>query len=108
MSHRRRVTWPSICSKRTIPPKGPRASRAKEAVTKVVESVGGKLEAFYYAFGHVDAYIILDLPDNVTAAAVSLTAHQSGFIAGKTVVLMSPDDMDKAAKKIVAFRPPGH
>ena len=79
-----------------------------EAVTKVVESVGGKLEAFYYAFGDVDAYIILDLPDNVTAAAVSLTAHQSGFIAGKTVVLMSPDDMDKAAKKIVAFRPPGH
>jgi hypothetical protein len=51
---------------------------------------------------------ILDLPDNVTAAAVSLTAHQSGFIGGKTLVLMSPEDMDKATKKIVEFRPPGH
>jgi hypothetical protein len=48
------------------------------------------------------------LPDNVTAAAVSLTAHQSGFIAGKTIVLMSSEDVDKAAKKIVEFRPPGH
>jgi hypothetical protein len=42
------------------------------------------------------------------AAAVSLTAHQSGFIGGKTLVLMSPEDMDKATKKIVEFRPPGH
>jgi uncharacterized protein with GYD domain len=35
----------------------------------VAKSVGGKVEAFYFALGDVDAYIILDLPDNVSAAA---------------------------------------
>ena len=81
---------------------GRRASAAK-----MIESVGGKLEAFYFAFGDVDVYAIIDLPDNVAAAAVALAINQTGVVAGKTVVLIPPDDMDKAAKKAVDYRPPG-
>ena len=82
-------------------------SGRRAAVAKAVESVGGKLEAAYFAFGDVDVYIIVDLPDNISAAAVSLAANQTGFIASKTIVLMTPEEMDQATKKTIGFRPPG-
>jgi hypothetical protein len=44
----------------------------------------------------------------VAAAAVALAINQTGVVAGKTVVLIPPEDMDKAAKKAVDYRPPGH
>ena len=79
----------------------------RAAVAKMVEGLGGKLESIYFAFGDVDVYVIVDLPDSVTAAAVSLAAAQSGSVSVKTVVLVSPEDMDKAGKKAVDYRPPG-
>lgn len=78
------------------------------AIVKTVESAGGKLEAAYFAFGDVDVYMIVDLPDNISAAAASLAASQSGFITCKTVVLLTPEEMDRASKKTITFRPPGH
>jgi uncharacterized protein with GYD domain len=65
------------------------------------------LEAAYFAFGDVDAYVIIDLPDNTSAAAVSLAANQDGTLTSKTVVLLTPEEMDQATKKAVEFRPPG-
>jgi uncharacterized protein with GYD domain len=79
----------------------------RAAVAKMAEGMGGKVEAFYYAFGDVDAYVIVDLPDNVSAAAAALAVNQSGGATVKTVVLMSPEDVDKAGKKSVDYRPPG-
>ncbi len=82
-------------------------SGRRAALAKMAEAQGGKLESFYFAFGGVDAYVIVDCPDNVTAAAVALAVNQSGAAAVKTVVLISPEEMDKAAKKTVDYRPPG-
>lgn len=82
-------------------------SGRRAAVSKMLEGLGGKVEAFYYAFGGVDAYLIVDLPDNVTAAAVALAVDQSGAVTVNTVVLMTPEDMDKAGKKSVDYRAPG-
>ena len=65
------------------------------------------LEAFYYAFGGSDVYLIVDLPDAVTAAAVSRAVNQSGAVQLKTIILMTAEEMDQAAKKTVAYRPPG-
>ncbi|TMG83005.1 MAG: GYD domain-containing protein [Betaproteobacteria bacterium] len=79
----------------------------RAAVAKMTEGLGGKLEAFYYAFGDVDAYVIVDLPDNASAAAVALAVNQAGAAAVKTVVLITPEDMDKAGKKTVDYRAPG-
>ncbi len=79
----------------------------RAAVAKMAEGMGGKVESFYYAFGDVDAYVIVDLPDNVSAAAAALAVNQSGGATVKTVVLMSPEDVDKAGKKSVDYRPPG-
>ena len=80
----------------------------RAAAAKAVEGLGGKIEAFYYAFGDVDAYVIFDVPDNVSAAALALAVGQSGGINTKTVVLITPEEMDQAGKKAVDFRPPGH
>jgi uncharacterized protein with GYD domain len=79
----------------------------REAVKKHLEELGGKLEAMYFAFGDVDGFIIVDLPDNVSAAALSLATNESGLIATKAVVLLTPEEMDKASKKKVHFRGPG-
>ncbi|MGO9007162.1 MAG: GYD domain-containing protein [Beijerinckiaceae bacterium] len=82
-------------------------SARRAVVAKMVEGLGGKVESFYFAFGDVDVCGIVDMPDVVTAAAVSLAINQSGSVSVKTIPLISPEDMDKAAKKSVDFRPPG-
>jgi uncharacterized protein with GYD domain len=82
-------------------------SGRRDATAKAAESVGGKLESILFAFGGVDAYVTVDLPDNVAAAAMALTVNQGNTATVKTVVLMTPEEMDKAAKKKVSYRPPG-
>jgi len=82
-------------------------SGRRRAVDELMASVGGKVESFYYAFGDTDAYVVVDVPDNVTAAAVALTVGASGAIKLKTTVLITPEEVDQAAKKSLSYRPPG-
>ena len=82
-------------------------SSRREAVSKFLESVGGKLEAFYYAFGKTDVYVIADLPDHASATAASLAANATGTVKVKITVLMTPEEVDAAAKKAPDYRPPG-
>ena len=82
-------------------------SSRRDAVAKLAESVGGKLESFHFAFGAHDAYVIVDLPDNEAAAAVAMTVNASGAVRAGTVVLMTPEEVDAAAKRSVDYRPPG-
>jgi uncharacterized protein with GYD domain len=82
-------------------------SKRRETVAEMVSNLGGKLEAFYYAFGHDDVYSIVDLPDNATAAAFALHIAASGTIDVRVVVLLTPQDIDEAAKMKMWFRPPG-
>jgi uncharacterized protein with GYD domain len=82
-------------------------SSRKTAVETLVASAGGKLECFYFAFGTDDVVIIVDAPDHVSAAAVGLTVAASGAVKGKLTVLLTPEEIDQAAKKSPAYRPPG-
>lgn len=82
-------------------------SSRRKLVEDMLKGLNGRLEAFYYAFGTADVYAIFDVPDAVTAAALSLAVNQSGAVQVKTHVLMTPEDMDQAAKKTVTYRPPG-
>jgi uncharacterized protein with GYD domain len=79
----------------------------RDAVARTLESVGGSLEHFYFAFGDNDAYVIADLPDAEAAAAVALTVNAAGGAATKTVLLLTPEQVDDAAKRSVDYRPPG-
>jgi uncharacterized protein with GYD domain len=82
-------------------------SARRAAIEKAVTGLGGKLETFYFAFGGVDAYVIVDLPDNVTAAAMALAVGQTGLASTRTVVLLTADEVDTATKKSVVYRGPG-
>lgn len=82
-------------------------SGRRQAVDKLLASVGGKVECFYYAFGGTDAYVVVDLPDNITAAAIAFTVAASGAVDIKTTVLLTPEDVDQAIKKSPAYRAPG-
>jgi uncharacterized protein with GYD domain len=82
-------------------------SSRRKAVEEVVKSLKGNLEVFYYAFGTPDVFLIVDVPDAVTAAALSLAVNQTGAAQLKTHVLMTPEEMDQASKKSVNYRAPG-
>lgn len=79
----------------------------RDAVAALAESVGGRLESFYFAFGERDAFVIVELPDNESATAVALTVNAAALVKVNTVVLLSPEDVDAAAKRSVDYRPPG-
>jgi uncharacterized protein with GYD domain len=82
------------------------ASR-RAVVEKLLKSLGGRLEAFYFAFGDNDAYLIIDVPDNLTAAAISLAVAGAGATRMKTIELLTPEEIDKAMEKHVDYSPPG-
>ena len=82
-------------------------SSRRDAVAKVAESVGGSMESFYFAFGDHDVYTVVDLPDNEAAAAVAITVNAAGGAAVRTTVLLTPEEVDSAAKQSVEYRPPG-
>lgn len=82
-------------------------AKRRAAAEAALKSAGGRLDAFYFAFGKHDAYVIADVPDNVTAAAVALTVGASGAVRVKTTVLITPEEVDQAVKKTVAYRAPG-
>jgi len=79
----------------------------RAVVEKMIKSMGGKLEVFYYAFGETDLFCIADMPDNISAAAMALIIAASGAVTLNTTVLMTPEEMDQAAKKTPSYRPPG-
>ena len=79
----------------------------RDASARVVEAAGGTLEAFYYAFGDHDLYAIVDVPDQETMAAIMLTIGTSGSATGSTTVLLTPEEVDAAVNRDIAYKPPG-
>ncbi len=79
----------------------------KKAIEAAVASAGGKLEAIYWAFGKHDVYVIVDLPDNAAAAALSLRITSAGGATVSTTVLMTAEEVDAAVAKSPSYRPPG-
>jgi uncharacterized protein with GYD domain len=82
-------------------------SSRRALVEKLVEGLGAKLEAFYFALGEDDVYVIVEGSGNVDMAAVSMTVAASGAARIRTIALLTPEEIDEAAKKSVAYRPPG-
>jgi uncharacterized protein with GYD domain len=82
-------------------------TKRRAAVEEMTKALGGKVEAFYYAFGESDALVIVDVPDHVSAAAISLAVNASGAVKLKTTVLLTPEEMDAATKKTVSYHVPG-
>ena len=83
-------------------------SGRRAALEKAIQSVGGKLETFYFAFGDTDVFLIADVPDSASAVSASLTASAAGGVSHvKTTPLITVEEMDEAAKKSPSYRAPG-
>jgi uncharacterized protein with GYD domain len=82
-------------------------TKRRHVISKAVEGMGGKLESFYFGIGVHDAVVILDMPDNVSGAALSLAVMGAGTGRLTTTPLLTPEDMDKAAGKKTAYKAPG-
>jgi uncharacterized protein with GYD domain len=79
----------------------------KAALSKAIESLGGKLEALYWAFGEHDWVLLADLPDNASATSFSLSVSGTGLLRVVTTTLVSAGEMDSAFQKKVDFQAPG-
>lgn len=77
------------------------------AVTALIRSLGGTVESFYFGFGGDDFYVTVDVPSNVAAAAGTLTVAAAGGARARVIVLLTPDEVDAAAKLSPSYRAPG-
>jgi uncharacterized protein with GYD domain len=82
-------------------------SKRRAAVDALAKSMGGRVEAFYFAYGKTDVFVVVDLPDSVSATAVALSVGASGAVRLRTTVLVTPEEVDQAVKKTVQYRAPG-
>jgi uncharacterized protein with GYD domain len=79
----------------------------RAVVDRLFKSVGGSIEAFYFAYGETDLYIIADFPDDASVAAAVMTITSAGTATVKTTVLLLPEEIDRAGKKTTIYIPPG-
>jgi len=79
-----------------------------KAIAALFESVGGRLESYHFAFGGDDYVVIGELPDNVAAAAAAMAVAGSGAVNNRTVVLLTPEELDQVSSRSrPAYRAPG-
>jgi uncharacterized protein with GYD domain len=83
------------------------ASGRRDMAAKLMESNGGKLEAFYFAFGPDDVILLADLPSNEVASAIAISVSATGVVKLKTTPLLTVDEVDSALKKRIIYRAPG-
>jgi uncharacterized protein with GYD domain len=82
-------------------------TKRRQAADAAVKSTGGKIEAFYFAFGENDTVILVDAPDHASVAAACIAINASGAVTTRTTVLLTPEEIDQAVKKTVKYTPPG-
>ena len=82
-------------------------TKRRAMVQQLIEQVGGKLEVLYFAFGEADSYAVIDVPEPATAAALSLAINAAGAVQVRTTVLLTPEEIDAAARQSIDYRPPG-
>lgn len=90
--------------------KGVRAAGAKsrvDAVSTMLEAMGGSLDSFHFAFGETDVFAIADVPDDEAAAAVAIAINSTGAVSTRTTKLLTVEQIDEALRRSVDYTPPG-
>jgi len=82
-------------------------SGRRAAIEQLITAAGGTVESFYFVFGEDDVIVVVDLPDNATMAAVSLAISAAGGATSSVRVLLTPEEIDAAARKTIQYRAPG-
>ena len=82
-------------------------SKRRQAIESALKAVGGRIESFYFALGKDDVYAIVDAPDHVAIASMTLAVGAAGGAVTHTTVLLTPEELDQATKKKPNYVPPG-
>ena len=82
-------------------------TKRRQAIEAAINGVGGRVEAFYFAFGEHDVYVIFDAPDNASVAAITVAVGAAGGAVSRTTVLLTAEELDQATKKKSNYIPPG-
>lgn len=82
-------------------------SARRDAIEKLFRASGGSMEGFYFAFGEIDAYVFGELPDHETAAAVALAVNADARVSVTTHLLLTPEEVDGAARTAIDYHGPG-
>ena len=107
------VALPKFLARVTLNAEGVRLLRQdkgsgrRAAVTRSVEAAGGKVEAFYFAYGQDDTIIIADYPDAASATAMSLVGNSTGVVRVSMTPLITVEEMDRAVDKAATLPSPG-
>ena len=101
-------TWPEKPNELTERVRTQELAAFSEWIKQAVESMGGTLEAYYFAFGHSDIVSLVDLPSNTAAAALAAAFAAGGAVSSlATTPLLTPEEIDEAAKLHPDYTPPG-
>lgn len=80
----------------------------RQAIESAIKSVGGKVEGVYFAFGDTDIYVIVDGLEHRQALAFAMGVGSTGTVGDlKTTILLTPEEVDEAAKTTLSYRAPG-
>lgn len=82
-------------------------TKRRQATEELIKSLGGKLEAYYFTFGEEDGFALVDLPDNINAAAASLVVSATGAAVTSITVILTAEELDLVSKRSATYRPPG-
>jgi uncharacterized protein with GYD domain len=78
-----------------------------EVVRALIEDAGGRVESMYFAFGEEDTYVICELPDHRTAAALAIAIGAAGGLRVQVTPLLTPAEVDAATRERTVYTPPG-
>jgi uncharacterized protein with GYD domain len=81
-----------------------KASGRRDVVVSALESLGGRLESIYFSLGEYDVVAIAEMPDHLTATAMSVASSASGLVRTKTTPLLTVEETDQALQKSVNLR----
>jgi uncharacterized protein with GYD domain len=79
----------------------------RQAAERLAASVGATVESYYFAFGKDDFYLTLDAPGNAAVGAISLAVSAAGGAHARTIVLLTPEEMDATSKLKPDYKAPG-
>jgi uncharacterized protein with GYD domain len=78
------------------------------AVEQMAASVGATVECYYFAHGSDDFFLVMDLPDTITAVALALIVNATGTLKVRSTPLITPQELDRATQISASYRAPGH
>ncbi len=76
-----------------------KASGRRQVVVSAIESLGGRLECMYFSLGDYDVIAISEMPDHLSATAMSVAVSASGLVRTKTTPLLTIEETDQALQK---------